>query len=326
MVELKKYDKIKRVGHDQNKKMFENGGDRLVVKEKMDGANFRWTYNEDGEPVFGSKNVKYTIDGEPDYSENVDGRFTDAIKFVKEEADVEGFEDQYGGLSRYTFFGENMVQHSLDYDWRKVPQVLGFDVYDHEEGEYVDPELAAYMFDELGIKTVPVVHTNLTVSEFKERHEDDGFEVPESKYRGEGKAEGVVIINVDREEPDLSGFNYRAKTVTEEFKEKHKERTGARQSVEAVHDYEKVVSKYCTDNRVRKKIHRMQNEGRDLGMELMENKGSSDGLPIRVAKDIVKEEYDDLVTSNWEVDFKEFRSAVAKRCVHVLRQEIEKNV
>jgi len=319
---MKKFDKIKRAGHDQNRKMFQNDDDRLVVKEKMDGANFRWTYNDDGKPVFGSKNVEYKIDGEPDYSENVDGRFTDAIEFVRVNADVENFKGEHGDPSRYTFFAENMVSHTLQYNWGGTPQVLGFDVYDHEKERYLTPLQARTLFSDLGIPNVPR-GDDMTVEEFKEKKNSDKDIVPRSEYR-DGKAEGVVLVNVEHAEPDRSGFNYRAKVVTDEFAEKHKKATGARQSKEAVNDHEKVVSKYCTDGRIRKAIHKMEDEGRELGMEMMENSGGSDGLPVRVSKDIIEEEYDDFATSNWKVDFKKFRSLVADRCVHVLRQEIGK--
>lgn len=323
---MKKFPKLKRCGHDQNNGMFENPEDELVIKEKLDGANFRWTYNDDGKPVFGSKNVEYVKDGEPVYNsgdyEKLDGRFTDAIDYVRETVDVEEVKEIFGHTN-LTFFGENMVKHSLQYEFDEMPQVIGFDVYDHEEEEFIMWEAAHSTFEYIGMKATPIVEL-INVEEFKEQHSsEEGYEIPESQYR-DGKAEGVVIINTDMEENDRSGFNTRAKLVTEEFKEKHKKATGANQSVEAIHGHEKAVSKFCTDARIRKQIHKMQDEGRELGMELMANQGNSNGLPIRVANDIVEEEYDSFVKSNWKVDFKEFRSLVADRCVHILRQEVQK--
>lgn len=319
---MKKYSKIKRVGHDQNKKMFDNSDDELVIKEKLDGANFRWTYNEDGQPVFGSKNVEYTINGEPDYSENVDGRFTDAIEFIREITSHKDLRREGFQPTRYTFYGENMVSHSLEYEWEDVPQVIGFDVYDEQEEEFLGVEESQEIFSHLGLPYAPIVEET-TVEEFRERHSsEEGYTIPKSQYR-DGKGEGVVIINTDQEEPDLNGFNYRAKLVTEEFKEKHKEATGARQSVEAIHGHERAVSKFCTDARIRKHIHKMEDAGHDLGMEMM-SPDNDDGLYARVAKDIVEEEYDSFVFSDWKVDFSEFRNLVAKRCAHVLKQEVQK--
>jgi len=181
---------------------------------------------------------------------------------------------------------------------------------------------AAYeIFHQHGIETAPLVNDeDLDATEF----DPENYEIPESNYR-DGKMEGIVIINTEQEEDNRSGFSTRAKMVTDEFAEKHKKATGANQSKEAVHGHEKIVSKYCTDGRIRKHIEKMRDEGRELGMELMGNEGDSDGLPIRVSSDIVEEEADEIVRRNDKMYWKNYRSLVAKRCVHVLRQEIQKN-
>lgn len=298
--------------------MLENGN--LILKEKLDGANFRFTVTETGDGpkfLFGSKNVEYKIDGEPDYSENVDGRFTDAIEFVRENCDPERIKDVFG--THYTFFAENMVSHSLEYHWDEMPQVIGFDVYDHEKEEYLDFASAHSMLKSIGLETTPIVNEASALD-----FDPEEYEIPESSFR-DGKMEGVVIINEDREEDERSGFSTRAKMVTDEFAEKHKCQTGARQSKEAVHGHEKIVSKYCTDARIRKHIEKLLDEGRDLGMELMGNEGNSAGLPIRVSTDILEEEADDIVRRNDKINWKKYRSLVADRCVYVLRQEIQKN-
>lgn len=312
---MKKYTKIRRLGHKRNSKILDNG--KLILKEKLDGANFRFTVNEDGQFVFGSKNVEYKIDGEPDYSENVDGRFKDAIEFVRENCDAERIKDVFG--THYTFFAENMVAHSLEYEWEEIPQVIGFDVYNHEKEQYLAYNEAYSFFESIGIETAPIVD-KFRVGEF----DPESYEIPESNWR-DGKMEGVVLINREQDEDERSGFSTRAKMVTDEFAEKHKKATGANQSKEAVNGHEKVVSKYCTDGRIRKHIEKMRDEGRDLGMELMANQGDSSGLPIRIAADIVEEEADDIITRNDEMDWKAYRSLVADRCVYVLRQEIQKN-
>jgi len=309
---MKKFSKIKRLGHQRTSQVVKNPNDRLVVKEKYDGANFRFTLNSDGELVFGSRNVEYTINGEPDYTENVDSRFKDAIEYVREKVDKTKLDPDK------TYFGENMVSHSLDYNWSEVPQVIMFDIYDHSENEYVPWSEAMREFKTLNLPRARQTAT-MPVKDF----DPEEYEVPESEYR-DGKAEGVVIINVDQEEDSKSGFSTRAKMVTDEFAEKHKKSTGARQSKEAVYGHEKIVSKYCTDARIEKHVHKMRDEDRELGMELMGNQDGSEGLPVRVAKDILVEEADDIVRRNDTFNLKNFRSLVADRCVHELRQLMQK--
>jgi len=313
---MKKYTKIRRIGHSRNNEILDNG--ELILKEKLDGANFRFTVTEiDGEQkfLFGSKNVEYKIDGEPDYSENVDGRFTDAIEHIRENCDPANFNPDF------TYFAENMVKHSLDYRFDEMPQVIGFDIYDHKTESYKATPAAYEIFHQHGIETAPLVNSeDLDATSF----DPEEYEIPESNYR-DGKMEGVVIINTEQEEDRRSGFSTRAKMVTDEFAEKHKKATGANQSKEAVHGHEKVISKYCTDGRIRKTIEKMRDEGRDMGMELMENTSSSTGLPMRVAVDILEEEADSIVRRNDEFSWKKYRSLISKRCVHVLRQEIQRN-
>jgi len=311
---MKKFSKIKRLGHDRNQGILEEG--KLIIKEKLDGANFRATVTEvEGQHkwLFGSKNVEYKINGEPDYEENVDSRFTAAIKHIRENVDPERVAETFG--THYTFFGENMVSHSLEYDWEEIPQFIGFDIYDEEKEKWLEWNEAYSFFESLGLETAPIV-ARMPAEDF-----DDDFEVPESKWR-DGKAEGVVIINTGQEEDGRSGFSTRAKTVTEEFEEKHQQSMGS-SSKEAIHGHEKIVAGYCTNARIKKTVHKMRDEGRNLGMEMMENKGDSKGLPMRVTEDIFEEEYEEIVRSNHEVDFKELRSAVAKRCVSVLKSVIQ---
>ena len=51
---FEKYHKIKRAGDAENATMFINGDDEIAEQEKIDGANFRFTYLN-GKIVFGSR-------------------------------------------------------------------------------------------------------------------------------------------------------------------------------------------------------------------------------------------------------------------------------
>jgi len=323
---MKSYSKIRRLGHTRNTDTVRNPDDELLFKEKLDGANFRFTViKHEGEFkfLFGSKNVEYKIDGEPDYEKNIDKRFKDAIEWIRENVDAKklGKEETHSANKenpRYTLFAENMVKHSLEYDWDDTPQVIGFDIYSHASERYLSWGTARSIFKDHGIPVAPVVDKK-TVGEF----DPEKYEIPESNFR-EGKMEGVIIINTDKEEDERSGFSTRGKMVSEEFKEKHKNQTGARQSVEAIKGHEKIISKYCTDARIRKHIQKMRDEGRDLGKELMAGQNGSDGLPIRVSVDILEEEADEIVRRNDEMDWKNYRSLVADRCLRVIEDEMQR--
>jgi len=313
---MKKFDKVKRPGHDQNRGMLQEG--ELVIKEKLDGANFRFTVTEvDGEHklLFGSRNVEYKEDGIPDYEENVDSRFKAAIKHIRKTVDPERVADVFG--THYTFFGENMVKHALEYDWDNTPQFIGFDIYNEEAGEYLEWNEAYSIYNSIGLETAPII-ARMRAEDF-DAEEFDAAQ--ESEFR-DGSGEGVIIENTDIEENDQSGFNTRAKMVTDEFLEKHKKEMGGG-TKEAVKGHETLVNRYCTDGRVKKHIHKMRDEDRDLNMQLMENQDGSKGLPIRVSRDIVEEEHEYIVSMNETVNFKDFRSLVAKRCVRTLKSVMQ---
>jgi hypothetical protein len=302
---VKSYSKIRRLGHARNTGTIRSPDDQLVFKEKLDGANLRFTV-EDGELKFGSKNVEYQDE------DDIDPRFEDAVSSVRSSVEPRDL------VEHLTYFCENMIKHSLDYNWEETPQVIGFDIYDHREDRYLPIKEAYEHFNRLQIFTAPIVDRK-TVEEVDPQE----YEVPESGFR-DGKMEGVVIINTDQEEDDRSGFSTRAKLVTEEFKEKHKKGTGARQSVEAIKGHEKIVSKYCTAARIRKHINKMRDAGRDLGKELMGNKDDSAGLPVRVATDILEEEASEIVARNDEMNWKNYRSLVADRCLRVIEEEMQR--
>jgi len=313
---MKKFDKIKRIGHKQNQGMLEEG--RLVIKEKLDGSNFRFTVTEvDGEYnlLFGSRNVEYKIDGVPDYAENVASQFEQVVQDLREKLDAERIAKLYG--TEYTFFGENMVKHSLEYDWGDTPQFIGFDVHSHEEGRYLSTDEAFKIFETLGLETAPIV-ARVPADNFDAEEFDPA---QESRYR-DGAAEGVVIINEDMDENGLSGFNTRGKMVTEEFKEKHEQSSNANHSGGSPQGAKQLRDKYCTDARIKKHVNKMLEEDYDLGMELM-SPDNGDGLYMRVAHDIVDEEPWDVMSSSWTIDFKEFRNLVAGRCAMVLKRKMQ---
>jgi len=315
-VYMKKFPKVKSIGHRNNSGMLKEG--EIIIKEKLDGANFRFTVNKvDGEYklFFGSRNVVYKIGDEPDYEENVDSRFKAAIKHVRDNVDPERVADVFG--TQYTFFGENMVKHSLEYDWDNTPQFIGFDIYNHDTEEYLSTESAYSFFNSLGLETAPII-ARMDSENFDPEEFDPA---QESEYR-DGAGEGVVIINTDMEENDRSGFSTRAKMVTEEFEEKHDQTSDSNHQDQQPDGHTKIANKYATDARIKKHVHKMRDEGYELGMHLM-NPDGGDGLFMRVVDDIMEEEYEEIARSSHTVDFKELRNTIAGRCAPVLKSVMQ---
>lgn len=300
---MKKFRKIKRLGHRSTNGILDNGD--LVVLEKLDGNNFRVTFDQEHERLlFGSRNVEFKEDGVPHRydSSEIGGQFEDVAEYIHDTI------DDREALSSIVLFGENMVKHTLEYNWEAVPQWLVFAAFDQDENQWLSWGRVEEIADRLGFDTVPVVNESLPVDEFKDRFdpEDPDEFVPVSRYRnGDKLAEGVVLRNREN--------GMMAKIRTDQFKEKHEGDSGM-SGAKMPNDTADLVGTYTTRARIKKHIDKLVvDEGNELEMALMEQ------LPMRVVDDIFEEEYDEMVRSNKTIDFKQFRSLVANRCVKVLK-------
>ncbi|ELZ25476.1 hypothetical protein C475_10609 [Halosimplex carlsbadense 2-9-1] len=206
----------------------------------------------------------------------------------------------------FVLFGENMVAHTLEYD-RETPQFLGFDVWQAEEERFLPFGDAEFVFESIGLRTVPVVERRDATAFGDEygRGADLDYEIPESAYR-EGRAEGVVLRNDER--------GARAKVVAEAFRERHESADDEPET-----DTERLVDRYCTERRIEKAAHRLVDEGEwaQLRMPMMED------LPMAVVDDIFAEEHREIAREDWEIDAAELRSRVSSRCAPILQDRVD---
>ncbi len=122
--------------------------------------------------------------------------------------------------------------------------------------------------------------------------------------------EGLMIKNYDKQ---MFG-----KYVTEKFKEVNKAVFGQSKKY-AANDSERLVAIYCTNPRIDKQVFKLIDQGEKLDMTMMTK------LPKMVVEDIFEEHWREIGWSNWSINFKEFRSKVAQRCVAILRQLMTNN-
>lgn len=299
-----KYDKIFAVGHEENEGIFSDPDDDIVIQEKIDGANFRFTVieSEDGIPanrtlVFGSRGNQMTSDkGEDTY---VQKSFMKCIAFVREAF----AKAPHRFCSGYIYYGENCIKHSYSYDWERMPIFLGFDIYDMKEKKYLVN--AINIFEFLGLPFVPVVKycKAKDVGEFKDS------DIPKSVYSS-APAEGIVLKNYSKQ--------LFAKVVTKHFKEVNKEVFGSSKRV-AVDDTERLVAMYAPNARIDKCIFKLLDEGEKLDLRLMHK------LPGAVSKDIFEEHALEIWGTQYTVNFGKLKKLLAKRCLKVLEMVIEQN-
>lgn len=303
---MKKFPKV-RYPSDPETDGLHNG--EVVVTEKLDGANFRFTWDEDGDLVIGTRNHVHDPDGE-----NVPHDFSHAIEYVQErESDLWGFED-------LVLFGEAMHRHSLvydDIDWETphkgsphvplesdTPNVVLFDAW--RDGEWLDWDEFTDLIEPTEFETTRVLERG--------DPEELSFDVPEESMFG-GPPEGIVARRVDG--------TVRAKKVTEDFKETNA--VAFEDPSKAQSDAAEFVAAYVTEARIKNVAHSLVDEGRyeQLEMPMMED------LPREVLKDAMAENGWDLLTSGgfeaeWDDDFKgEVRSKASKKCARVLKKEVQ---
>lgn len=284
-----KYHKIKIIGDAENKDIVLDPEDDIVIQEKIDGANFRFMYVR-GRFVFGSR------------TQGLDGCTEDNKSWGRCIGYIKRLFKKRNGLAKYIFYGECCIRHSTPYDYTTMPPYLGFDVFDLDKQKYLNWKDAKKMFESLGLYFVPV-KKEVKAKNLQSYTDKD---VPKSEYY-DGQAEGVVFKNYDKQ--------IFAKYVTQKHKEECTKVFGGSKKW-ATNDTDKFVAIYCTNPRIDKKIFELMHEGFELEMPLMKH------LPTRVFEDIREEHYKDIMSRNYKIDVGQFRKAIAKRCLSVLKQTI----
>lgn len=290
-VVFKKYPKIYRVGHRETEGIFDGGV--VVVEEKMDGANVRWMYDPDKGLRFGSRNIELTDSKDP-------GQFKKFKEWL-DDFDVKDF------TPYYVYYGEYMIPHSINYDWDKVPTVLGFDVYDPQSERFLNYDTVKDEFERLGIPLVPVID----IRDSNEIKADPSYletVIPVSRYYS-GKAEGVVFKNYDKQ--------LFAKLVSEEFREVNAQTFGkSKKQAKKESPESYLLEKYVPPHRVEKIIRKLMDEGHSLDMVMMKE------LPKLVWNDLVEEEAENILNEKITVNLPKFKKMIVKRCVNVLQRMI----
>lgn len=271
--------------------------DRIVVTEKVDGANFRFRRTENGALLFGKRGGLFTADaaGTPKPIDECDRRFAHAMYYLYDAVDFDALDAVHDEHGELWFYGECLVEHTVAYDaWDgihphpsgPVPNFLGFDIYAAAAGEFLGYDEVWAAFDRLGLEAVPVV---------RETSADEitgaDWEIPESAYRTpdpdadnefdrQGLAEGIVVWNVDRD--------IHVKHVHGSFEERNTVMFNDVRQAQSVSGA--FVAAYITDARVRKHAHKLLDEGRydELSLRMMQD------LPDLVVDDAIAEEGRDI--------------------------------
>lgn len=219
--------------------------DYVYVQEKVDGSQFRWGVNEEGQLVFASKSVPIN----PDCPQ---GMFKKAVEhIVRRFAEV-------GCVKGVFFYGEVLQRprhNVLKYDAVPTNHIVLFDVYNARSGKY-EPEALPYWSEEWVVDSIPVLcdGSKLTYGQLEDMLERES-------YLGGQKIEGVVIKNYEQKVFMNNAMHYLyAKLVRQEFKE-HMQ--GKRESTPK-ETIDSMVAGYRTEARWQKAVIHLEEQGQLL--------------------------------------------------------------
>jgi hypothetical protein len=298
---MKKFPKIRYPGDSATDGILDGP---VVVMEKLDGANFRWRWDDDMLYI-GTRNHWYH-----ESDDNIPHAFSHAIDHIKHSSEnPQRFED-------YTFFGEAMHLHSLEYenvDYEVpdkgsaypadlTPNVFVFDAWDNEADEWAHYNDVMQMTNQMGLTPAPPL-------EYGDPNELS-LDVPDESVLG-GPPEGIVVRRLDG--------TVRSKKVTDDFKEKNA--TTFNDAKKAATDAGEFVATYVTDARVEKHAHKLVDEGEydELQMQMMER------LPEAVLRDVFAEHGWEILNSSRDLPAEtkdEIRSRASKKCARVLKEQL----
>ncbi len=271
MLKHKNYMDIDNFNFDISKQF--NKGDKIIIQEKIDGANASFQYDSDEDTLvcFSRRQTltQYnTLRGFYEWVQNLD-----KSKVYKVLGD------------NLRIFGEWLVKHTVEYPEECYNNFYCFDVFDMEKSVYLPQNEVKAIAEKLGVKYVGVFFEG-TFTKW-----DDYMHLVGKTDLGGKIGEGIVIKKIDT----LANEIIYTKIVSEQFRETSRnKRTPKPVDMEAVHKHEhmkELTESIVTRARVEKSLHKMIDEG-----ILPENYTEDDyktifkNLPSAVYYDCLKEE------------------------------------
>lgn len=289
-----KYPKIKILGDRNNDGILTESG-KIVIQEKVDGANFGF-YVKDDILYFCSHNQNLT-DSEQISKTGIPKNWKGI------EPVLESFQhDPLMFNKDLYYYGESLQKHTISYD--DIPGFIGYDVMSIHTGIFFDWKFAKQVFGNLNlpfIKTHEIEYNEkypekITIDYLKQFY-------AHSAYR-DGSAEGIVIKRYDNQ--------LMAKIVDDKFKEKAKQ---PKLEINSTNE-QRIVETYATSPRIEKMIYKLNDNGYEIKMPLMRT------LYIQVAKDILEEEILAIYSEYKSINFNTFNNLIGKKCSIVLKKVI----
>lgn len=251
------------------------------VEEYVDGDGFRFAVAGAGHLRFG--------DAEREFDGETPPAFGHAVRFVERTFALEDYLATVEDPTRYTFVGVATHRRAVDYDWDRLPPVLGVDVWDGAEARWLPPDRVQGVFDRLGPPPVTTVEKEVSV----DRRDLSSYELPTSAW-SDGPAAGLV---------------FRDKRGNRAMRVRDAVREGDRRIRLETTDPRELAERFVTDERIARRATALRERDEPVAF---------DALFEAVVDDVARAHHRSLfhgVTDDGalELDWGRFRGAVAER-------------
>lgn len=273
-------------------------GDTIQITTKVDGSNSSFTY-EDG------KLLCFSRKKELDYQNTLNG-FWNWVQTLNAE--------EYKEDSRYIYYGEWLVRHTVVYKDELYLKFYFYDIYDSEEEKWMPQDFVKEQAKKHNLNYVNEWYYGPFISW------DHVRSFLDKKVYAIEKEEGVVCKNITKLNSEDCRNPFYLKIVNDEFKEtqlkNHIKKVLDPQKIEDQNRAEELMSHIVTKNRVQKEIRKMVDEG------ILPNEITPKDMSI-VARYLPKRIYDDCVKEEPEI-VKECGEFGGKKCSQIAMQHARK--
>ena len=278
-MEQKKFMDISRIKEDTElTETNTNGfhvGDHIVIQEKVDGSNSAIAYDKENNRL-----VAFSRKKELDFSNTLNG-FWNWVQTLNVEL--------FTKYPDYVFFGEWLTKHTIKYVENAYQKYYFYDVYDKNNECYLPQSEVKRLANEIGLNYVKTFYDG----EFISWEHCKSFAGQSDIAVDTG--EGVVIKNQTELNNPSSRTPFVLKIVVDKFseikKDNHRQKIEDPQKLAAKAKASEIVNQIVTENRVRKEIHKMMDEGiLPEKIEPTDMRLVAQNLPKRIFDDCIKEE------------------------------------
>jgi len=269
---MKEYDKIANIKYYNATR---NPLLNFVIKEKLDGSNFRFKFLSPTELQFGTRKI-YNLEKSKNASHSRK-KFDTYIRWIEDR--VKGLEPPED-WEHLTFFGEAMRPHHIKYDVGDDWLFVGFDVFDDRTGYRADYE---QLFKSLNLPYVPAIKSEKTLEALINWLTATDAKEYESVIDKKTEIEGFILVDYDTQ----SFYKWKTHKYAEESNGKKK----GERKISKNNEIQSFFDKYFTTIRLEKIIFKMDEEGnysRKNPMATLISRAIQDVFDEADPKDVVK--------------------------------------